>query len=163
MTIYRTSIFLTTILFLSCGTVGNNKSAKHEQLKAIINSDSTLQTGWYYIIDTDNEFKRQLDKDTMFYFIDPTPIITAKNIKAFEIYESNYGDIGLSMQLDGNGTIAWSAATNKATGIQLAFIVDNKLMQTAKVNSQNTGGITALNRNVYTRQELKEIQKLIEN
>lgn len=41
--------------------------------------------------------------------------------------------------------------------------VDNTLMQVSSVNSQIAGGMTALNRAIYTKRELEGIQKLIEN
>lgn len=132
----------------------------NSQVKAI--SDSTLKTGWYYIIDTDNGYKRQLDQDTTFYFINPTPIITAKNITILEIYKANYGEMGLSMKLDDSGTKFWSEATYRTIGKQLAFIFDNKLLHVPKVNSQITGGITALNRGIYLIQELETIKAAIE-
>jgi len=124
--------------------------------------DSRLKTGWYYIVNTDNGYKRQLDQDTAFYFIKPNPIITAKNITNLDIYKDNYGGIGLSMKLDDSGTKFWSEATNKAIGKQLAFIFDNKLLHVPKVNSQITGGITALNRDIYSVNELETIKAAIE-
>jgi preprotein translocase subunit SecD len=156
------SLILSSHLLWSWGS-SEYRTNKYEQKDIIINSDLTLQTGFYYIVEADDGFKRQLDKDSLSYFIDPTPIVTSKNIVKFEIYTSNYGGIGLSMKLDDNGTIAWSEATEKATGKELAFIVDNKLIQVARVISQITGGMTALNRGIYTKRELEEIQKLIEN
>jgi preprotein translocase subunit SecD len=133
----------------------------------ITKHDSTiLYTGWYYIVDTDNGFKRQLDKSTDTFFIDPKPIVVAKNFTTFEIYESDAGGqkyIGLSMRLDEDGTEKWSDATEKAIGKQLAFILDNRLLQVAKVNAQITAGVTALNRGDYSRAELENIKTIIES
>ena len=133
----------------------------------ITKHDSTvLYTGWYYIVDTDNGFKRQLDKSTDTFFIDPKPIVVAKNFTTFEIYESDAGGqkyIGLTMRLDKMGTEKWSVATEKAIGKQLAFILDNRLLQVAKVNSQITAGVTALNRGDYSREELENFKTIIES
>jgi hypothetical protein len=46
---------------------------------------------------------------------------------------------------------------------KLAFILDNRLLQVATVNSQITGGITALNRRDYSRQELENFKIIIES
>ena len=56
----------------------------------ILTFDSVLYTGWYYIVDTSG-YKRRLDKTDEFYFIDPTPITTAKNITELKIYTANEG------------------------------------------------------------------------
>ncbi len=92
--------------------------------------------------------------------------MTAKNFTTFEIYENNIGgkkQIGMTMRLDEVGTEKWSIATEKAIGKQLAFILDNRLLQVAKVNAQITAGVTALNRGDYSRAELEDFKTLIEH
>ena len=173
-----TTLFLSFILILtSCSESGSQIKSGDRLLEEpehhikdspdITKHDSTiLYTGWYYIVDTDNGFKRQLDKSTDTFFIDPKPIVTAKNFTTFEIYESNAGGenyIGMTMRLDGKGTENWSVATEKAIGKQLAFILDNRLLQVAKVNSQITAGVTALNRGDYSRAELENFKTIIES
>lgn len=133
----------------------------------ILKHDSTvLYTGWYYVIDSLNDFKRQLDKSEETYYLDPKPIVTAENFTTFEIYEStsdDQKDLGLAMRLDKEGTESWSNATLRAQGSRLAFILDNRLLQVAMVNSQITGGVTALNRGEYSRQELENFKTIIES
>ncbi len=132
----------------------------------ILKHDSTvLYTGWYYVVDTPNSYKRQLDKSDEIYYLDPKPIITAKNVTTFEIYESNTDKkyIGLAMRLDKEGTENWSNATQKAIMKKLAFILDNRLLHVGTVYSQITGGVTALNRGSYSRQELESIRTIIES
>lgn len=159
----KTTVILLTILFSSCISTRNKTLTNSQKDNTNINSNTTLQTGWYFIVDKNNGVKRQLDKDTIFYYLDPKPIITAKNIEKSEIYLSRFGDTGLSMKLDKKGTKAWSNATERTIGNQLAFIVDNKLLSVPKVNAQITGGMAALNRNIYTREQLEEIMLTIEN
>ena len=175
---FITTLFL-SFIFLLTACSGNNSQAKvgdrlledpEHHIKDspnITKHDSTiLYTGWYYIVDTDNGFKRQLDKSTDTFFIDPKPIVVAKNFTTFEIYESNAGGqkyIGLTMRLDEAGTENWSVATEKAIGKQLALILDNRLLHVAKVNSQITAGVTALNRGDYSRAELENFKTIIES
>jgi len=66
------------------------------------------------------------------------------------------------MQLDKEGTKNWSIATENSRGKHLAFVLDNRLLQVAKVNSQITGGMTALNRGDYTQQELEKVKIIVE-
>jgi hypothetical protein len=133
----------------------------------ILKHDSTiLYTGWYYVVDTPNNYKRQLDKTDETYYLDPKPIITAKNITTFEIYEGNYNNkkyFGLVMRLDKEGTENWSYATQKAVTKKLAFILDNRLLQAPTVNSQITGGVTELSRDHYSRQDLENLKTIIES
>ena len=157
-----TLTLLITLILFNCGTQNQKEEKENVTDKSeLVKSDSTLRTGWYYIDDKAG-LKRQLDKDTTWYSINPTPIVTAKNIIKMEIYESNFGDIGLSMQLDSEGTDSWSEATDKATTKRLAFILNDKLLHAPLVNSQITNGMTALNTGNYSRQELKKIKKEIE-
>lgn len=128
-----------------------------------VQDDNTfLQTGWYYIADTG--VKRQLDKSSEAYFVIPVPITTAKNIISFKLdkLNQNGGHWGLVMQLNEEGTNKWSIATEKATGKRIAFIVNNRLLHTANVNGKINNGITVLNRNVYTREELDSFMRIIE-
>lgn len=172
------TLFLSIILMLtSCSDSGSQTKTSDRLLEysehriedspEITKHDNTvLNTGWYFILETDNGVKRQLDKSTDTFFIDPKPIVTAKNFTTFEIYENNIGgkeQIGMTMRLDKAGTEKWSIATGKAIGKQLAFILDNRLLQVAKVNAQITAGVTALNRGDYSRAELEDFKTLIEH
>ena len=104
------------------------KSPEHyiKAIPDIFNRDCpVLHTGWYFVVNTPNKCRRLFDKSNETYYLDPKPIITAKNITTFEIYQSPYSDkkeFGLIMRLDKEGTKSWSNATLKATGSKLAFI-----------------------------------------
>lgn len=171
-------IYLTSILLL-CACIGNNSQGKISEALSndsgnhtrsriqIAEYDSTfLQTGWYYVVDYDNGFKRKLDQSTDTFFIQRYPIVTAKNFTTLEIYESDADGIkyvGMTMRLDEKGTQSWSVATEKSIGKQLAFILDNQLLFVAQVNAQITAGIAALNRGIYSKAELESFKTTIEN
>jgi preprotein translocase subunit SecD len=164
MTKEMTLILLAIFSVFACGT-SDQKIKKIDTLSdntEQIKSNTTLQTGWYYIVDNGSGKKRQLERDSSYYFIDPKPIVTARNITEMQIYESNYGDIGLSMQLDSRGTDLWSGATEKATGRQLGFVFNDKLLHAPRLNSQIPNGMTALNNGKYSKQELEKLKKEIE-
>ena len=74
-------IALTGLLILTLAT-SCDQYKKDNIIQAEITSvfeqntqNSTLATGWYHIVETENGFKRQLDKTDEYYFIDPKPII----------------------------------------------------------------------------------------
>lgn len=159
-------LFFSFLILLTVCSGNNTLAQISERLLEEPHDSTILYTGWYNIVDTNNGIKRQLDKSTDTFFIDPNPIVTVANIKTSEIYESNTGGqkfVGLTMHLDETGTESWSVATEKAIGKQLAFILDNRLLQVAKVNSQITSGVTALNRGDYSRAELENFKKIIES
>ncbi|WP_437921917.1 SecDF P1 head subdomain-containing protein [Sphingobacterium sp. LRF_L2] len=167
MKLMKPFIIISALILTYCSV--NNSRAKNNDNETHFVADTTkhdstyLCTGWYYVVYNDSNFKRQLDKTNDTFSIDPKPIVTAKNFTTFEIYTSNYGDIGLTMQLDENGTESWSIATEKAIGNYLAFILDDKLLYLARVNSQITVGVTALNRGDYSKEELEKIRMIIES
>lgn len=180
MNIITAFLFSFILFFASCAdnsSIQRNKKLGNRLLEDpehhikdgpdILKYDSTiLYTGWYYVVDSSNGYKRQLDRSDETYYLDPKPIVTAKNFTTFEIYESNFKDkkyLGLTMRLDKEGTKNWSNATLRAQGSRLAFILDNRLLQVAMINSQITGGVTALNRGDYSRQELENFKAIIKS
>jgi preprotein translocase subunit SecD len=125
-------------------------------------SDSTLKTGWYFISDKENAYKRKLDKDSKIYYINPIPIIRPYNITSVEIYQTNDSSYALLMRLDDHSTKLWQKATEETNGYYLAFIVDDILLYTPKVNSSIYNGIASLNRGIYSKQELERIKLILE-
>ena len=135
---------------------------------AMLKFDSAiLYTGQYYVGDSLNGYKRQLDRSDETYYIDPKPIVTAENFKRLEIFESGLPGkkyLGLGMRLDKKGAKSWAYATDRSskTHIKLAFILDNRLLYVAQAESEITGGMTALNRGIYTREELENFKTMIQ-
>ncbi|MCB0808879.1 MAG: hypothetical protein KDB96_06325 [Flavobacteriales bacterium] len=123
----------------------------------------TLVTGWYYVVEPGQGVKRILDGDTSAYWLNPEPIVTAKQIAAFELFKSSF-DIswGLSMKLSDESAERWQVATGNSIGGHLALVVNNKLLYTPQVNAEITGGMTALNRGTYSKGQLKAIMKAIQ-
>ena len=133
-----------------------------KKINTIKYTDSTLKTGWYFIILNENCYKRKLDKDSIYYCIDPRPLITPKNIKTIKInYEKNKAPSFL-MKFDDEGTKIWKYATERAVYNKLAFILDDKLLYAPTVVSQIINGIALLNRGTYSKEELENFKKVIE-
>lgn len=154
---------LSILLLLSCGQ-SSSTNLKNESANKVEQSQSLddLVTGWYYLTDKKNGIEKTLKGSEEVFFIDPTPIVTVENFTDLEIYQSNYGDYGLTIRLDERGTKEWSIATGKSIDKKLALIIDNELYFTPTVNSQIDVGITALNRGDLTEKELKAIKQRIE-
>ena len=128
--------------------------------------DSILKTGWYYVSESETNYKRQLDKTSEFYFIDPNVIVPVEQFDKLELTESKYDNEKYPMiiiRFDSKGTDNWSIATEKSIGGKLALIINDKLVIVPKVNAQITAGVSAINRSDYSKQDINEIFKTIEN
>ena len=125
-------------------------------------SSANLKTGWSYVNDNNTGYKMKLDKDSALYFINPSPIVTSKNIKSLSIYQAANGKKGLLMEFDSEGTEAWRLATRRSIGSYLAFIFINLVLYVPKVNSEITGGVAVLERGNYLQQDLEKIRRQIE-
>ena len=159
----RMTYFLSTLILLGCGQTSSTdlKSESTNQVEQTQTTDD-LVTGWYYLTDKENGIEITLKGTEETYFIFQSPIVTVANFTDLEIYQSNYGDYGLTIRLDEKGTKEWSVATRKSINKKLALIIDNELYLTPTVNSQIDVGITALNRGDLTEEELKDIKLKIE-
>lgn len=158
--------YLITVLFVTIGINSSKGTSCNSQVDSLANNNPNqgiLQTGWYYVVDSNNGYKRLLDKSNEYYFIDPKPIVNVKEFTVLEVYKNNYDDnYGLSIQLNKKGTEAWADATGESIGKKLGFIFDDKLLYAPNVNSQITFGITALNRGDISKNDLEEIKIIIE-
>lgn len=87
-----------------------------------------------------------------------------------EISKSNNGNEAyLTMWFNGYGTKQWAAATEKAAlrhGAyreadlkRLAFVIDNKLIETPRVNGKITSGASMINKGGYTLQDIEAFKK----
>jgi hypothetical protein len=130
-----TAILISLMWFTGCGSVDSSSNKDGIEEQEVSRQDSILITGWYFIVTNDNGYKRKLEIDTGFYFIDPTPIVSAKHFTNLEVTENNWHDAMLVIKFDKKGTKAWSEATEKYIDKHMAFIIDDKLIVTPKVNS----------------------------
>lgn len=129
----------------------------------ISTNEGPLRTGWYTLSESPNSFPRQLDKDTLTYYINPGPILIAANIVRMELYENNHYKIpGLGMYFDKKGTEAWRAATANYVGHKLVFILNDTLLYAATVQGEIDGGVAAICDEKFSEAELNEIKKQIE-
>lgn len=158
---------VTLILFLfSCNTSESKKNIPH--------SDSTLYTGFYFIKDTATSFKRQLIKTNDIYYIDPTPIVTAKNFdKVVMFHEKDC--YALFIWLDKKGSQLLDIAKQNCKGKKFAIIVDNQLLRTQLVDDPQFasveekddpriyGQVLAFPCNSFLPAELKNYETIINN
>lgn len=126
--------------------------------------DTSLVTGWYYIVDTATAFSRTaIDSDESFFLL-PTPIVSINNFISAELVEGTPGvewDMHLLIQLDPPGTVAWARATASWIDRRVGFIADNRLLLAPVVRSAIESGKTAIIGSTLTREDLLEIRRKI--
>lgn len=156
------TLALILMTFLTACGQGNNHSNFGKT--NISDSDTILKTGWYYVSEQETNFKRQLDKSSDFYYINPNVIVSVEQFKELEITEDERQGTKISsliIRFDKKGTENWSVATRNSIGRQVALIIDNELVSVSKVNAQIKVGVSSLFGFNYSKEELVEFVKLI--
>lgn len=152
-------------VFAALTIAGCGTSTKEDQQPATIrqNNGNTLMTGWYRVVDS-SAFRRNNEYDTGWYYIDPSPIVTAENIKDMQVFEYDMGGFGLGMRLTDNVVAIWEQATSQASinREQVAFILNDRLVAAATVQAPIPNGSTALSVPGATRKKLEAIRQEIE-
>ncbi|MEO6883837.1 MAG: hypothetical protein ABI199_07415 [Bacteroidia bacterium] len=137
------------ILFLTnCCSTKNTTADKSKST-----DPNYLVTGYYYLSKDSNKFQRQLYGTTRKYYLNPAPIITVDNFTSASIDQNKLGGYYIGINLDEAGGQKWSEAIGKTIGDSLAIIVNNELVQVAKVNAQITAPVTAINRGGLTKSQ----------
>ena len=115
-----------------------------------------MVTGYYYLSKDSNKFQRQLYGTTKKYNLIKTPIITIDNFTEAYVDKNNFDGYFISITLDKTGGQKWSEATGKTIGDSLAIIINNELIQVAKVNAQINAPVTAINRIGLTKSQAEQ-------
>ena len=166
--VFPLTVFCMLISTVNCSEPKKSDKAQHVDLESIYEQnvqDSILATGWYYIVDGENGFKRQIDKQDEFYFIDPKPIVVKEHFDKLEIYKTNIQGshcFALSIRIGEKYKDLWANATEKSIGKRLGLIVDNKLLSAPMVNMRIENGMSSLIRSDYDKKELEAFKKLME-
>lgn len=79
------------------------------------NTSNKLRSGWYYVVDAPNQYKRVMETTTESYYINPNAIVTTQNFKKVEVSKNNSGDNMLVTWFDNKGTTDWAIATEAYT------------------------------------------------
>ena len=151
------------IVAISCDGPKKEKLAEADLEQALEqnSADSTLVTGWYHVVSTQDGFKRQLDKTDEFYIINPKPIVIKKHFSKVEIYTPKDANgqpqdfFALSIQIGKDYEDLWALETEKSAGKWIGLVIDNVLVNAPRVQGRIDGGRSSLNRGVYSKEELE--------
>ncbi|MBR9860020.1 hypothetical protein GYB22_04610 [bacterium] len=148
-------------VFLLC-TVACSTSNKVQTKNEIEKSEekSMLASGWYRIVDSTGIKMRERGTYRTFY-IDSVPAISMKHLTKVEIFEDDFGGMGLTIHFNSEGAKLWSTLTKELVGKEIAFVVDGVLHQAPMVMAQVRGTKTNMVGS-YTREELEEIKQKME-
>ena len=168
--LFSLTVFCVLTSAVSCNVTEKSDKIKDADLESIYEQnikDSVLATGWYYIIEAETGFKRQLDKTEEFYFIDPKPILIKEQFDKLALFKTDFQGqsedyIGLSIQIDKEYKDLWANATEKSIGKRLGLVINDKLINAPMVNAKIETGMSSLNRKVYDRNELEDFKRQME-
>jgi preprotein translocase subunit SecD len=162
----RAMIFFSVLMLFSCNVqLKKPKQQPKLSIKECFEknlTDSTLMTGWYYVVNTNDGFYRQLDQSDEIYVLNPCPIVTFEDIIKLKIEEDEYANY-LAMWFGERGTEEWAKATEISINKELAFILEDKLISTPHVHSTITNGVSVIGRKEYLKADLENIKQTIEN
>lgn len=125
------------------------------------NTDKILKNGWYEIDHSKSGVLKTDSKSGEKYYLKPEPLVTPENFKSFEEFENNYGDKGIAVYFDAEGTEIWRIATRNSIGNKLIFILNNKVFCAQSVRSEITNGASAFWVVQQTDDEWELLRKLL--
>jgi preprotein translocase subunit SecD len=125
-----------------------------------INSTEHLETGWYLIVKDPSESIRmstESDPGTM-HNLSPKAILLGKHFSKVK-YSSNSNPRlnGLEILLDKEGKEKWNLSTKHYIGLNLGFVVDNKLECVWFCDHQTTNGIIYITTLQLPESRLREL------
>ena len=127
-------------------------------------TDTILKTGWYCVSNQETEFKRQLDKSSEFYYINPDVKVPVEQFEELSIVENEYNGtkyLSLIIKFDKDGTENWSNVTKESIGNRIALIINDKLVSVPRVNAQIKTGVSSFSNQAFTKEDLEEFIKQI--
>lgn len=155
-----------SLLLISCSSLSQENSKKElekrlEEIQKQNISTSKLITGWYFVENSSKGITKIDSISNIAYSINPKPILLPTNFKRGEEFANYQGYKGLSIYFDDIGTESWSIATEKATGSELVFILDDKIISINYVNSQITSGVCAFWYDKISKNDLDKIKNFV--
>ncbi len=158
----RIQLIVITLLFALC-TIGNlgcasDASSDSSSSSAQSSTPSSLQTGWYGVVDqnTEGAVERTLDREKGVHYLNPQPLLTADHIKDAYFY-TGFNNKGVQMELTEKGVDRWADATKEYTRKYLAFVVDDVLITVQRVAAQDLTGATIFYKQQYSEEEMQAI------
>ncbi|MFL5739274.1 MAG: hypothetical protein ACJ75B_03585 [Flavisolibacter sp.] len=128
-------------------------------------SDSSLPTGWYFIVDSVKGHKRILEKSSQYYYLDSQPFLNAKDIGELSVFQNEKGEIGLKMIFKKNAKSRWERLTEISykESKWIGFVLDNRLLYRAiVVNGKLSDGIADPVFAGYTKEDVEVVKEQIQ-
>jgi len=149
-------IVLLSVLTFACDF--GSKSATSESKAPVV-----LETGWYHVVDSTftGAVKKEVDLESRYVFLDPTPGITIEHIQEAYVYSGMTSDEGVRMPLTDDGRKIWEGVTRRAERKYMGFVVDNILVITQRIPGVDRAGQTIFYKNEYAQEKIEAISKKI--
>jgi len=161
--LFPMTVSIVLICAVNCNSPKSD-SSNHVDIESVYKQnlkDSTLATGWYYILENETGFKRQLYQTEKYYFIDPEPILVKDNFQKVKIAPDFHQErYFIAISTYKKYYDRWAEATEKSIGKQIGFIVDDQLITAPMVNMKITDGQSSISG--YDKKVLEAFKKRIE-
>lgn len=155
------------LLFWSCA-MGNNNSQNEENIayqaedgvgeaNVFKDFDVRLVSGCYYVTDSLSGVERTMWKTGEELYISPKAIVTVANFSSVKIESDQFGKSAILVSLDKEGTEKFAEATEKWTGRQLAFVINDTLFSAPRVNMRIDGGNLMITNLGFTEDKCREL------
>ena len=124
--------------------------------------ERNLTTGWYAIVNSDNNLKINLKNTETPYFINESPIISIKNFKSSKLINSRTRPyLQIEIQYDEIGSKIWENKTEKLIGKKIGFISNSELLEVVEITSKISSGKVSFGISDSEKSELQIINKFI--
>lgn len=166
MKVILTLIFC-SLLFSCTNNDSNNNGIENEEqyVSSRFDESSGLKTGIYKLTDSISGNKLTLDKDpAKIYWVSDTPLIEFNEFNGAK--EFTYRYLGkeipaIKISLDESARERWKNYTNTNIGRRVAIVINGILVQVPKIRSRIEGGIVAINRDDYNKNDIKSINNYL--
>lgn len=136
-------------------------------LVSIANSQTKLQTGYYFVVEKSDSAVYLTGKNDSLY-LNKTPIITVRDFKRIKVKGSSFQTSIVQIYLTDKAKEPFKIATSKWIGNKIAFVIDSKIIMVPIVMAEIPDGkiwMSGVSENGVnnTRKELLTIKKTIED
>ena len=127
-------------------------------------ADGKLVTGWYLVTKESTSIERLLTKTTDLYPIQPIPILTFKDVKSVQMYQTYASSevvMGVSMILNAAGKQKYARITKENKGNAIAFVLNDELIYLGKIYGEVGTGLATITRLDYSPEEVFTLKETL--
>ncbi|RKQ43112.1 hypothetical protein BXY85_3731 [Roseivirga pacifica] len=128
-----------------------------------VKGQKKLEDGYYKAdkITFSNVLVTDYQDSSNFYFVDEKLEIPLNSLEDATITENNNGNTFILLKFKSGSHKRWEELTSNQVGKELVLIVNNQLVQASKINMTVFNGMSAINRNDLSQEQMQGLMKMI--